>query len=183
MKGAWLKTGGIVAGIIGIVVVLALLSNDKQSAGPSDHSSTTFSVVGACDVLTSGRASAAIGNVEAAQTNGDQPFTASGIQITNCGYAHGTENVNDIISVNLQVRSAVNHAGAATNQREFSLLKTSGAQPVSGYGDAAYWVQGEGLHIRSGDNWYMISNNKGQQQGNGTLAISKSVADQIKSKL
>lgn len=184
MKGAWIKTGGMVAGIVAIVVVLVLLSDTKRSIGPSDRSSATYSVVDACEILTSSSAAAAIGDVEPAQTNNDEPFISSGIQVTNCGYAHGTENVNDIISVSLQVRSAVNHSGAATNQREFSLLKTSGAQAVSGYGDAAYWVQSEGqLHIRSGDNWYMISNNKGQRQGSGTLAISKSVADHINSKL
>jgi hypothetical protein len=187
MKRTWLQIGGIVACIAVVAVALVFLTDHSRPAGSKTNTTgtTTYKSVSACEMLTMSDAEAVIGSAEAAETNNQVgQMMTGGIQLSNCGYAHGTENVNDILSVNLLVHAATNHTGAATNQNEFTVLKATGAKAVPGYGDAAYWDATQGqLHILSGDIWYSIGNSRGQRPGTGTLAISTAVAKRIQNKL
>ena len=202
MKGAWVKTTGIIVAIIAVTGLLAAVSPDNQgafdtaqndSAAPGsarDGSrattaiSDTYNVVDACTILTASDVASVLGSVEASPGNNQLSPMVNGIKVTNCGYAHGTENVNDIITASLMVRAAVNHDGAVANENEFSMLRASGGQEVQGYGDAAFWDQNRSqLYIKADNNWYSISIVKGSHTGSGALEQNKAIADRIKSKL
>lgn len=146
--------------------------------------SSTFKDAEACRILTSSDVSSVIGDVEAAPTNGEGGIRTNGIAVSSCAYAHGTANVNDIRTVTLMVRAAVNHDGAVANENEFSIVRAAGGMAVDGFGDAAFWNQSKGqLDIKAGNNWYSITDSKGGRAGTGTLDVAKSVAERIKNEL
>lgn len=182
-KSIWIM-GVVVIVVIALAAVVAVIVlNNKKTAAPDTNSQAgtsakqTYSSPKACDVLTLETAQqvapgATASDIPAADANSDS------IVVSNCNYYDAANKV----SVGLLVRGAKDEVGAKSNKAQFDALP-AGAQPVSGYGDKAYWDANFGqLNILKGDNWYILSSGPALPSSR-TLDTAKQLADAIVSKL
>lgn len=112
-----------------------------------------FSPRKACDVLTPAVARQILGG--AATTGSPTPETSTtSVSVTSCTYYSSKTKR----SVSLLSRSALDAAGADTNEAQFGSQLPQDARRVPGLGDGAYWSPQFGqLNVLAHRNWYILS--------------------------
>lgn len=188
---------GVIVGLLvvgGAFLIIGSGSGDDTKTSKvttrANSTSDSFIAVEACDVLTEAAAKKVLGD---SATKGD---TAAGdvatddVSVSNCVYTvkstGGTikEQLQNSTSAAVLARGAKTSKGAEGNKYVFGEGKPAGVQDVSGYGDKAYFNPDYGqLNILKGNNWYIISNQKGPKTTEATLEQAKALGDAIKSTL
>lgn len=182
-----------VLGAIAVLVVIAgatiLMLNNHGTTSPTTSGKTAsttsskYQAVSACDILTSSVAAQILGSTATKSTAPSTDESTSDIAFSNCIYDAGP-NADPPHLTSVALRSAKDSTGAASNKSVFTKAgKPPGVQPVTGYGDDAYWDPGMGeLNILKGNNWYILTNYTGTSLTNGTatLAMAEQLAQGLK---
>jgi len=176
--------------IIGaVIVVLAIAggmvwwqaSQNKNSASTDTPQQTSFAgPKDACTYLTAAIATQLLG-AGAEKGTGNTPISGEDISVSTCVYTSksGTlEDVKNMRSATLLVRSPLTATGATSNDEPFDRLKT-GAITVDGYGEKAYWdPELRQLNVLKGGVWLIMNFGKANFTET-TLEDSKKLADFI----
>jgi hypothetical protein len=151
----------LVAGAAAAAVV-ALHHTKSHSSGLTPSSSQTNSAAGqdACTIFTLADAKQALSGVV---IGGAMAVTGSSkdVQVSGCSYS--LSNSTNVSGAAAKTASLIVHRpktaqGAAGNQRIFNAQQPPSVQPVSGYGDKAFWDGQLGqLNVLKGKVWYVLS--------------------------
>jgi hypothetical protein len=180
-KSIWAIIGAIV--VVVVIVAVVMLSSNKASTHKTSTSSTsanktaslTYKEYKACDILTPAIAQQIAGADATTNQTLTPEVSTSSVGVTNCDYYSSTTKN----SVSLLSRSALDKAGADTNNLQFGSGLPDGAQKVSGYGDSAYWSPSYGqFNILKHNNWYILQAG-GLIPANRTLDQAKQYANLI----
>jgi hypothetical protein len=182
MRLRWIYGIGLVlvlAAAAGIIMAMGSSKkhDDKTSQAsvqkPSD--SPTFAKREACRIFTLADAKEVIGDTA---KGGDNTTAASSadLAVSTCTYTQDAGSnvpVSSSKSAALLVRSPKTGAGSTSNHNQFGPLRPVASQPVSGYGDSAYWDAQYGqLNILKHDTWYILSS--------GPVTPSSRTLDEVK---
>ena len=130
------------------------ISNSSSTSNSSSKAAPGFTERKACDILTAETAHLLAGADAKTNDAGSSPTNLGSTSVTICSY-HSETTGN---SVDLQVSSALNQAGADSNKAQFTSNLPSAAKKVQGYGDAAYWDSTFGqLNVLKHNNWYILN--------------------------
>ena len=184
-----LATGGLAA-LLALIGCGGTPKTEQVSAGREESSPEAALDAGAgtdyptqakkaCDVLTRDVARSVLGSV------GEEPPPAPAtstedLTVTSCVHANPAASLKTPRSVSLLMRGATSVTGAKSNESVFvSGSLPSGAQEVTGYGQAAFWNPAFGqLNILKDGNWYILAAGP-IDPGKHTLAETKTLADAI----
>jgi hypothetical protein len=153
---------GLVLAAAGAIVLAVHSSNsqdDKTSNQPTS-SATSPSVKKACAIFTLSDAKKLLGDTAKGGENG-APSSSADLAVSLCTYtqdAGSNAPVSTSPSATLLVRLPQTPRGINSNHNQFGPLRPESVQPISGYGDGAYWDPQFGqLDILKNNNWYVLS--------------------------
>lgn len=181
--------------IVGVVIVAIVaiggfyfISNRQQPASDSEQQSTAkaddtkseLKTYDACKIFTLESAKQVLG--EGATTNSpvNQGASSDDIKVSSCYYGNeSSSSPSDMNVAGVLVRAPLTQVGVESNKEAFSGTRPEGSQPVSGYGQDAYWnPEVHQLNVLQDNNWIIISNGKANIKNN-TLEDAKKVADKL----
>lgn len=170
----------LVGGITFAVVNRGGSSSETTANGTlSDTTVVEFKPVKACDVFTLDEAKQLLGKDTTTASNTSQ-ITSGDISVDSCSYTNNATKAADIRIVTVMARSALTSAGQDSNTGAFEKNGTanpSGATPVSGFGEKAFWDPAvHQLTILKGNTWFSIVYG-GTNPANNTLSDAKKVAE------
>jgi hypothetical protein len=156
-------------------------ADDGGGSSAEDSTSYPTQPKKACDILTAAVAKSLLGSV--APETAPSPKTSSAhIVVSTCVRTNAVTTVQKSGSATLLMRVARDATGAESNIQVFATPSTA-AQPVSGYGEKAFWTPGLGqLNILGHGNWYILSIGPIDPRKH-TLAQTLQLADAIKDQL
>ncbi|QWC86647.1 hypothetical protein KLP28_08255 [Nocardioidaceae bacterium] len=114
----------------------------------------------ACDVLTAERAEQVLGSVADLPTAATTGTAGPDLAVTSCSYLSVDRDEDGARNaVGLVVRTALSAAGVAANRDRFSdAERPTGAEPVDGLGEQAFWAPELGqLNVLADDQWYVVT--------------------------
>jgi hypothetical protein len=167
VKQAWIYIIGIVlvaAAIVGIVVAMNS-SKDHSDKLPDNTAQNSQGVAfperQACAIFSLADAKQVLGDT-AKGGNDVTAHSSDTLTVSSCSYNQDSGNNAAVSASNiasLKVSAPKTGAGSTSNQNQFGRLKPANSQPVSGYGDTAYWdAQNGQLDILKHNTWYIVSN-------------------------
>jgi hypothetical protein len=177
---------------VGVAALLTLhgcggTATPKEVAPTSDDGSSTSGTTTdtnyptqkqqACEILTQRIAKSVLGSVGEGVAPPPETSNAE-VSVTSCVRANAVAGLDQTRSVSLLMRVAKSVTGAQGNESVFQAGSLpSGAQEVTGYGDAAFWNPSFGqLNILEGGNWYILASGPIDPKKH-TLAETKNLAD------
>ncbi len=177
--------------IVGAVTAFFVLKKDDTGSSSDNKASIVQEVKDsaytgdkkACDVLTADDATKVLGTTaQAGSTNSDEPTEGPDVVVSTCTYSDGSSAIGQSKTVSVLVRAAKSTDGAESNTSQFGDQKPSGAQEVTGYGEAAFWNPAFGqLNVLKNGNWYILSNGS-IKAADRTVDQAKQLADVISAK-
>ena len=167
MKRVWIYFIAVV--LVAAAVAGGLIARENsqdhtdktKTSSQANSSSQPFKAKPACTIFTLADAKQVLG---AGAKGGDNASTSSSkdLSVSLCNYSQDAGSnvpVSASKSASLLVRAPNTGAGITSNQNQFGYLKPADSQPVSGYGDTAYWDPQYGqLDILKHNTWYILSN-------------------------
>lgn len=181
----------VIAGVA-IAVIAAIgggiyfISSNQNSAGEDDQQSITRSddtriglkTYDACEIFTLESAKQVLGEAAAPSQASIPPATSDDIKVSSCYYGdESSSSASDRNIAGILVRAPLTETGIESNKQAFSGTRPESAQPVSGYGQDAFWnTEAHQLNVLKDNNWIIISNGKSKIENN-TLEDAKKVAD------
>jgi hypothetical protein len=192
MKRIWLYVIGVVLVAAAIVAVIIAMNGSKDhsdkpntKATGATGQSTAFPQRKACGIFTLADAKQILGDSAKGGENGT-PTSSGDLEVSTCSYTQDAGNnapVSGSKSATLLVRAPKTGVGTTSNQNQFGYLKPAGSQPVTDYGDSAYWDPQYGqLNILKHNSWYVLSNGP-ITPSERTLDQAKALADILISKM
>ncbi len=175
------------AAALAIIFMSSKDHDDKQAATPQsqtvDHS-TAFPKRQACSIFTLANAKQVLGDsAKGGQSTGNS--SSGDLDVSTCTYTQPAASlpVSASKAASLLVRVPKSGAGTTSNQNQFGPLKPSDSQPVTGYGDNAYWSPQYGqLNILKNNTWYILSYGP-VMPASRTLDHTKQLADLLINKM
>lgn len=135
-------------------------SQDDKTSNQPTSSATSRSVKQACAIFTLADAKKLLGDTAKGGENG-APSSSADLAVSTCTYTQDAGNnvpVSTSPSATLLVRLPQTARGITSNRGQFGPLRPDSVQPVSGYGDSAYWDPQYGqLNILKNNTWYILS--------------------------
>ena len=180
------KLGLIIGGVAAAILVVGgglwwFLQPKDEGTGQQPGQNTSFAgAKDACAYLSDTVAVRVLG-AGAEKGTVTPAATSDDVSVSTCTYsskATSLEDVKNMRSATLLIRSPLTAAGAKSNEVPFDTLKT-GAIVVSGYGEKAYWDPEIGqLNVLKGGAWLILSLGK-SSLAEKSLDETKQLADLI----
>lgn len=169
-----LTTSAIIIGIVALVI--ATVAAIVYSSAPK----IIYQPTKACDLLTVKDAKSLLGN-RTISTSNTAPQISADNATSQCGYADGNPQTEEMIVIAIIVRAGVNDEGVARNNTDFAAARPEkGVQDVEGIGDDAFFNEANGqLNVLDGRNWMILSYGVGSDPLRNTLADAKTLASKI----
>jgi hypothetical protein len=189
MRRIWIYIIGVVlvaAAVAGILIARESSQDHSDKNGSSagntaaiDHSSA-FPQPKACNIFTLADAKQILGDNAKGGDNSTTNSSSEDLAVSTCNYVQSAGSDTPVSarkSASLLVRAPKSGAGVTSNQNQFGHLKPADAQPLSGYGDNAYWDPQYGqLNILKNNTWYILSNGAAAPASR-SLAQAQQLAD------
>lgn len=169
MRRIWVINVGIILILAAVIGVVWARNNSKDhNSAQQTSSQITQAKPGAkpkaktaCSIFTLADAKQILGDTAKGGEAGDETSSAD-LTVSTCSYTQDSGAnvpVSGGKSASLLVRAPKTGAGITSNENQFGPLKPTGAEPVAGYGDNAYWDPQLGqLNILKNNAWYILSN-------------------------
>lgn len=163
MRRVWLYVISAVLILGAATAIIAAMGDSKdhsQSPAPATSQSVAFPQRKACSIFSLADAKQVLG--DSAKGGSNNPDSPEDLDVSACSYTQDAGSnvpVSGHKSASLLVRAPKSGAGTTSNQNQFGRLKPADSQPVTGYGDNAYWDPQYGqLNILKHNSWYILSN-------------------------
>ena len=167
-------TGAVALGVAGLIVLIIVLF---IRSGPAE---IVYQPIAACEALTLEEATDLMGD-KTVKSGAKDPVLSGHLVTSQCGYADGTADVNDIKVAAVTIRSGIDDEGVAQNKSEFAAgTPTSGIETVKDIGDAAYFnfLTGQ-LNVLNGNHWILLSYGVGTSPEENTVENALELARKI----
>lgn len=184
-----MKKTGIIGSILIVLVIIGGVawwliakpgSTDQTNPGAASIEKT-YAAKDACTVLTQAVANQILG--DGAEIGvGNNNVAGGDVNVSTCTYSAKTDGtiagVKNMKLATLMIRSPLSDVGVASNEQPFDPPK-AGAQPVTGYGEKAFWDPEFGqLNVYKNGTWLIFSYGKSGATER-TFGETKLFADKI----
>lgn len=165
-----------IAVVVVMIIVIASIAFFAQASKPA----IVYQPTKACDLLNEGEAKELLG-AGALLTTNTPPSQSGDITISQCAYADGTPDKNNMVIAAIVVRSGINDKGTQQNITDFSGAQSQRTvQAVNDIGKSAFYNPDLGqLNILKDRNWIIVNYGVGSNPQANTLEDAAKLAKKI----
>jgi hypothetical protein len=179
-KWAWVGGAVVVAIAVGGVIWWLAPKQTEQQPASGAQNSSAFSGKDACTYLTQSIANATLGS--GAEKGPGSNTSSDDVSVSTCTYTSASDGTlegnKNLRSASLLVRAPLSQAGVNSNKQPFDPVK-AGNQPVTGYGELAFWDPQLGqLNVYKAGAWLILTMGPARATDR-TLDDAKKFADKI----
>ncbi len=144
------------------------------------HPKVTYKAQNACELFTPAKAQDLLGD-HVINVNTNKTTIDGNVGTSKCSYTDSNANQNQMKVAAVAIRSGINDAGVAQNNKEFASAKGRGTmQAVQNIGNDAFFNPALGqLNILSDRMWIIVSSGIGATPENNTLSDDLTLARKV----